>query len=149
MRRRHHSVRALAYVGALCLLGGDPGWLQASEPDTGGPGAETAAGGPNPSDSAVYNIAQRRVLAKTQPGYGGALKISALRAPNAPQSYFASEQLIETGVDDRALSRIDAGDLAGVDVEADDLMTIACQRRGGDAADVTEPENADPHGFPP
>jgi CO/xanthine dehydrogenase Mo-binding subunit len=37
----------------------------------------------------------RRVLAKTQPLYQGSLKISALRAPNAPQSYFASEQLID------------------------------------------------------
>ena len=36
-----------------------------------------------------------RVLAKTQPLYGGSLKISALRAPNAPQSYFASEQIVD------------------------------------------------------
>ena len=57
--------------------------------------AVPAAGGPTPSDSAVYTIGQRRVLAKTQPGYGGALKISALRAPNAPQSYFASEQIVD------------------------------------------------------
>jgi len=35
------------------------------------------------------------VLAKTQPFYGGSLKISALRAPNAPQSYFASEQIVD------------------------------------------------------
>src|SRR5205823_6306982 len=35
------------------------------------------AGGPNPSDSAVYTVPQRRVLAKTQPLYQGALKISA------------------------------------------------------------------------
>ena len=52
-------------------------------------------GGPNPSDSAVYVVPQRRVLAKTQPLYQGALKISALRAPNAPQSYFASEQIVD------------------------------------------------------
>jgi nicotinate dehydrogenase subunit B len=57
--------------------------------------AVPASGGPNPSDAAVYVVPQRRVLAKTQPGYGGALKISALRAPNAPQSYFASEQIID------------------------------------------------------
>jgi nicotinate dehydrogenase subunit B len=57
--------------------------------------AVPAAGGPTPSDSAVYAVPQRRVLAKTQPGYGGALKISALRAPNAPQSYFASEQIVD------------------------------------------------------
>jgi len=54
------------------------------------------AGGPNPSDSAVYNTGySRRVLAKTQPLYEGSLKISALRAPNAPQSYFASEQIVD------------------------------------------------------
>jgi len=57
--------------------------------------AVPAPGGPNPSDSAVYTVPQRRVLAKTQPGYGGSLKISALRAPNAPQSYFASEQIVD------------------------------------------------------
>jgi nicotinate dehydrogenase subunit B len=57
--------------------------------------AVPAAGGPTPSDAAVYTVPQRRVLAKTQPGYGGALKISALRAPNAPQSYFASEQIVD------------------------------------------------------
>jgi CO/xanthine dehydrogenase Mo-binding subunit len=35
------------------------------------------------------------VLAKSQPVYSGSLKTSALRAPNAPQSYFASEQLVD------------------------------------------------------
>ena len=65
--------------------------------------AAPAAGGPTPSDTGVYGatgygpsyIFQRRVLAKTQPLYGGSLKISALRAPNAPQSYFASEQIVD------------------------------------------------------
>jgi CO/xanthine dehydrogenase Mo-binding subunit len=54
-----------------------------------------AAGGPTPSDSSVYTIPQRRVLAKTQPLYGGSFRNSALRAPNAPQSYFASEQIVD------------------------------------------------------
>jgi CO/xanthine dehydrogenase Mo-binding subunit len=65
--------------------------------------AAPANGGPTPSDSAVYGatgslpsyIYQRRVLAKTQPLYGGSVKNSALRAPNAPQSYFASEQIVD------------------------------------------------------
>src|SRR5439155_102504 len=57
--------------------------------------AVPAAGGPNPSDSAVYTVPQRRVLAKTQPGYAGSLKISALRAPNAPQAYLPSEQIVD------------------------------------------------------
>ncbi len=35
------------------------------------------------------------MLAKTQPFYSGALKSTALRAPNAPQSYFASEQIVD------------------------------------------------------
>ncbi len=52
-------------------------------------------GGPTPSDSAVYKVPARRVLAKTQPMYEGSLKISFLRAPNAPQSYFASEQIVD------------------------------------------------------
>jgi CO/xanthine dehydrogenase Mo-binding subunit len=65
--------------------------------------AVPAAGGPTPSDTGVYGANgytapytfARRVLAKTQPLYGGSLKISALRAPNGPQSYFASEQIID------------------------------------------------------
>jgi CO/xanthine dehydrogenase Mo-binding subunit len=57
--------------------------------------AVPADGGPTPSDSAVYTIPQRRVLAKTQPLYGGSFRNSALRAPNAPQSYFASEQIVD------------------------------------------------------
>jgi CO/xanthine dehydrogenase Mo-binding subunit len=66
-----------------------------------------ANGGPTPSDGGSsatpyantgYGsnyLYQRRVLAKTQPLYGGALKSSALRSPNAPQSYFASEQIVD------------------------------------------------------
>ena len=63
--------------------------------------AVTPPGGPTPSDAAIYNQAtsarqyQRRLLLKTQPMYQGALKVSALRAPNAPQSYFASEQIVD------------------------------------------------------
>jgi CO/xanthine dehydrogenase Mo-binding subunit len=62
------------------------------------------SGGPTPSDQGVYGIPttygpsyqyQRRVLAKSQPLYGGSVKNSALRAPNAPQSYFASEQVVD------------------------------------------------------
>jgi CO/xanthine dehydrogenase Mo-binding subunit len=65
------------------------------------------AGGATPSDggststpygntgySTGYQF-QRRVLAKTQPLYGGSLKNSYIRAPNAPQSYFASEQIVD------------------------------------------------------
>jgi nicotinate dehydrogenase subunit B len=56
-------------------------------------------GGPTPSDT-LYSFAAnqtgaKRVLAKTQPMYGGSFKISPLRAPNGPQSYFASEQIID------------------------------------------------------
>jgi CO/xanthine dehydrogenase Mo-binding subunit len=61
--------------------------------------AVPANGGPTPSDG-LYSFVStgsgaRRVLAKTQPLYEGSLKISALRAPNAPQSYFASEQIVD------------------------------------------------------
>ena len=36
-----------------------------------------------------------RVLAKTQPLYGGAFKCNFLRAPSAPQQFFASEQIVD------------------------------------------------------
>ncbi|HEY3921693.1 MAG TPA: molybdopterin cofactor-binding domain-containing protein [Gaiellaceae bacterium] len=63
-------------------------------------------GGPTPSDTGVYGVTgatgygasyqyQRRVTLKTQPLYGGALCCNFLRAPNAPQSYFASEQIVD------------------------------------------------------
>ncbi len=59
-------------------------------------------GGPNPSDTLYQHasagsptLGARRVLAKTQPMYEGSLKTSALRAPNGPQSYFASEQIVD------------------------------------------------------
>jgi len=71
-------------------------------------GALPGSGGLAPSDNAVYGNAAapatsplswvntaRRVLAKTQPLYGGALKGNFLRAPNAPQTYFASEQIVD------------------------------------------------------
>ena len=48
----------------------------------------------NTSYATSYNY-PRRVLAKTQPLYGGALKCNFLRAPNAPQQYFASEQIVD------------------------------------------------------
>jgi CO/xanthine dehydrogenase Mo-binding subunit len=61
--------------------------------------ATPGTGGPNPSDGLYSFVSQgtgsRRVLAKTQPLYEGSLKTSALRAPNAPQSYFASEQIVD------------------------------------------------------
>jgi nicotinate dehydrogenase subunit B len=58
--------------------------------------AVPANGGPNTSDT-IYAVASqnKRVLAKTQPLYNGGLKSSALRAPGAPQSHFAGEQLID------------------------------------------------------
>jgi CO/xanthine dehydrogenase Mo-binding subunit len=53
-------------------------------------------GGPATSD-AIYKVAttNKRVLAKTQPLYGGSFKSDPLRAPGAPQSHFAGEQLID------------------------------------------------------
>jgi CO/xanthine dehydrogenase Mo-binding subunit len=53
------------------------------------------SGGGTPSDAAVYTVPNRRVLAKTQPLLNGSFKCSPLRAPNAPQSYFAGEQMID------------------------------------------------------
>jgi len=65
--------------------------------------AVPANGGPTPSLNAVYAVNgyasgyqfARRTLAKSQPLYGGALCCNFLRAPNAPQSYFASEQIVD------------------------------------------------------
>jgi CO/xanthine dehydrogenase Mo-binding subunit len=68
-------------------------WGTASWPATPGPGGNT------PGDT-VYKFASagtgaKRVLAKSQPLYGGAFKCNFLRAPNAPQQYFASEQIVD------------------------------------------------------
>ena len=52
-------------------------------------------GGINPTDSAIYSNTTRRVLNKTQPLYGGAFRCNFLRAPSAPQQYFASEQIVD------------------------------------------------------
>jgi hypothetical protein len=66
--------------------------------------AVPGSGGIAPPDAAIYGNAAvptsylntaRRVLAKTQPLYGGALKCNFLRAPSAPQMYFAGEQIID------------------------------------------------------
>jgi CO/xanthine dehydrogenase Mo-binding subunit len=65
--------------------------------------AVPGAGGIAPSDTGPYaNTAYgtsyqypRRVISKTQPLYGGALKCNFLRAPSAPQQYFASEQIVD------------------------------------------------------
>jgi CO/xanthine dehydrogenase Mo-binding subunit len=53
-------------------------------------------GGPASSD-AIYKVAtqNKRVLAKTQPLYGGSFKSDPLRAPGAPQSHFAGEQIVD------------------------------------------------------
>ena len=80
--------------------------------------AAPPAGGPTPSDGgstatpygntnygSAYQF-QRRVLAKTQPFYGGSLKSTALRAPNAPQSYFASEQIVDELAHAMGMTRI-------------------------------------------
>jgi len=65
--------------------------------------ATPGAGGIAPSDTGNYANTgygasyqyPRRVTSKTQPLYGGALKCNFLRAPSAPQSYFASEQIVD------------------------------------------------------
>ena len=68
-------------------------WGTASWPATPG------SGGLAPQDSMYTFVATgtgaKRVLAKTQPLYGGAFKCNFLRAPSAPQQYFASEQIVD------------------------------------------------------
>jgi nicotinate dehydrogenase subunit B len=56
-------------------------------------------GGIAPQDT-LYSFVTKgtgatRVLAKTQPLYGGAFKCNFLRAPSAPQQFFASEQIVD------------------------------------------------------
>ena len=68
-------------------------WGTATWPATPG------SGGIAPQDS-LYSFVTtgsgaKRVLAKTQPLYGGAFKCNFLRAPSAPQQYFASEQIVD------------------------------------------------------
>jgi len=77
-------------------------------------------GGLAPMDSPLYSNTTRRVLAKTQPLYGGAFKCNFLRAPNAPQQFFASEQVVDelahaVGMDPIAFRRqnIDGTQVAG------------------------------------
>ncbi len=53
------------------------------------------SGGLAPMDSPLYSNTTRRVLAKTQPLYGGSFKCNFLRAPSAPQQFFASEQVVD------------------------------------------------------
>jgi nicotinate dehydrogenase subunit B len=70
----------------------------AANPGSGGPAPSDGGAIATPYGNTNYGSAyqfKRRVLAKSQPLYGGALKISALRAPNTPQSYFASEQIVD------------------------------------------------------
>jgi CO/xanthine dehydrogenase Mo-binding subunit len=61
--------------------------------------ATPGSGGIAPGDTAIYSktsfTSNRRVLAKTQPLYGGAFKCNFLRAPSAPQMFFASEQIVD------------------------------------------------------
>ena len=67
-----------------------PGAGGIAPPDGGSNSAPYA----NSTYGASYNY-PRRVLAKTQPLYGGALKCNFLRAPNAPQQFFAGEQIVD------------------------------------------------------
>ena len=73
---------------------------QVTWPATPGNGglAPMDGGSSQPYSNTGYTAAYqypRRVLAKTQPLYGGALKCNFLRAPNAPQQFFASEQIVD------------------------------------------------------
>ena len=61
--------------------------------------AVPGSGGIAPQDS-LYSFVTtgsgaKRVLAKTQPLYGGSFKCNFLRAPSAPQQFFASEQVVD------------------------------------------------------
>jgi CO/xanthine dehydrogenase Mo-binding subunit len=80
--------------------------------------ATPGPGGPAPSDTLYQHastgsttLGAKRLLLKTQPMYEGSFKTSALRAPNGPQSYFASEQIVDelayvAGMDPIAFRRL-------------------------------------------
>ncbi len=103
------------------------GWTQSVESATQLAGVTAiptnAANGNADTTSAAsyYDIANRRVTSKRVNGYNGFLKGIWLRAPAAPQSLFASEQMIdalakEAGVDpvQFRINNIDASDTNGV-----------------------------------
>jgi nicotinate dehydrogenase subunit B len=67
-------------------------------PGSGGIAPSDGGSTATPYSNTLYTTAYkypRRVTAKTQPLYGGAFKCNFLRAPSAPQSYFASEQIVD------------------------------------------------------
>jgi nicotinate dehydrogenase subunit B len=62
-------------------------------------GQVTPATGNGPADTTYsgtqYDIPNRRIIGKTVPVLNNYFKVSTLRAPNAPQTCFANEQLID------------------------------------------------------
>ncbi len=68
-------------------------WGTASWPAT--PGSGGIAPGDTLYSFVTTGSGAKRVLAKTQPLYGGAFKCNFLRAPSAPQQFFASEQVVD------------------------------------------------------
>ena len=61
----------------------------------GGPGLAAASRRRTRCTRSYQGSRAKRVLAKTQPLYGGAFKCNFLRAPSAPQQFFASEQIVD------------------------------------------------------
>ncbi|MBV8463451.1 MAG: xanthine dehydrogenase family protein molybdopterin-binding subunit, partial [Acidimicrobiales bacterium] len=73
---------------------------QVTWPATAGGGGQAPMDGGTtaPYANTNYNASYqypRRVINYTQPLYGGAFKGNFLRAPNAPQQFFASEQIVD------------------------------------------------------
>ena len=69
----------------------------------------------------------------------------ARRRPQPTRIDAFLEQRIETRLDDRAAAAVDGGDLLGIDVDADDVMSIGGEVRRGNAADVAQAEYGDSH----
>ena len=66
-------------------------------------------------------------------------------AERRPSRTTASEQLVETRLDDRRQARVDHGDLVGTDIDAKDAMTVAREAGRRDASHIAETEYADFH----
>ena len=100
-----------------------------------------------------------RVLSKTQPLYGGSLKGNSLRAPSAPQTYFASEQIVDElahaeqdGPDRVPASRtstdLDQSSRSDLGARWLSVLDAATQQAGwnGRGSPEPQPDRHDPHG---
>ena len=66
-------------------------------------------------------------------------------ARSRPLADVVANQLVEPRLDDRAAPLVEARDLVGVDVDADDVVAVGGERRRRDAADISQTEHRNVH----